>query len=198
MKPYFSEAIRIYNGRFINPQMHINRMNHTLQTYFGSTFPFDLKETNIPIEYHEGTVKCRIVYSLNDTKVEYSHYKFREIKKLKLVTSDTIDYSFKHLDRFEFDRLLAEKDDCDDILIVKDGYITDTSFSNVVFKNDSGLFTPSTYLLAGTKRQQLLDKGVIKEKDIKVENMKEYTRLYIINTMVDIEDNLCIPISSLI
>ena len=109
-----------------------------------------------------------------------------------------LDYSFKYADRTEWNALLEQKTGCDDILIVKNGYITDTSFSNVVFENETGLFTPSTYLLAGTKRQSLLQKGIIKEAEISIENIGLYSKLYLINTMIDIEDNLCIDTSLLI
>ena len=75
--------------------------------------------------------------------------------------------------------------------------MTDTSFTNVVFESDKGLFTPSTYLLPGTKRQTLLKERVIKEKVIRIEDIEDYRKLYLINAMMGIEDNISIPISSL-
>jgi 4-amino-4-deoxychorismate lyase len=130
--------------------------------------------------------------------VEYQHYKFRTIRKLKLIVDDTIDYSFKYADRHDIDNLLSRKHECDDILIVKNGCITDTSFSNVVFRNDLGLYTPASYLLAGTKRRLLLEQGIMQEKKIKVKDIKKYSRLYIINTMIDLEDNVSLDTSDLI
>lgn len=198
MKPYFTEAIKISEGRFFNLPAHIDRMNHTLQSFFSATFPFSLTEDNIPPEFRKGLVKCRVVYSLNDMAIEYAHYKFRELNRLKIVYDNTIDYTFKYAVRTNFDKLLELRGDADDILIIKNGFVTDTSFSNVVYENAYGLFTPSTFLLAGTKRQSLLNQGIIKEKEIRVENMKEYTKLYVINTMIDIEDNCCISTSDLL
>ena len=92
---------------------------------------------------------------------------------------------------------MAQKENCDDILVVKNGLVTDTSFTNVVFESDKGLFTPSTYLLPGTKRQTLLKERVIKEKVIRIEDIEDYRKLYLINAMMGIEDNISIPISSL-
>ncbi|MDR3060414.1 MAG: aminotransferase class IV [Dysgonomonas sp.] len=198
MKPYFTEAIKVYDGVFVNPSPHIDRMNHTMQTFFDVTYPISLQNEDIPIEYRTGLVKCRIIYSSEYIKFEYQKYTFRQINNLKLVYNDMLDYSFKYADRTEWNALLEQKAGCDDILIVKNGYITDTSFSNVVFENETGLFTPSTYLLAGTKRQSLLQKGIIKEAEISIENIGLYSKLYLINTMIDIEDNLCIDTSSLI
>lgn len=197
MKQLFSEVIKICNGKIFNLPGHIERMNFTLQSFFGSTIPFSLKDDDIPLEFREGLVKCRIVYSLENLEIEYSHYIFREINSLKIIHDNSIDYSFKYAERTAFERLMAQKENCDDILVVKNGFVTDTSFTNVVFESDKGLFTPSTYLLPGTKRQTLLKERVIKEKVIRIEDIEDYRKLYLINAMMGIEDNISIPISSL-
>ncbi len=197
MKPSFSEVIKICNGKIFNLPVHIERMNFTLQSFFGSTIPFSLKYEDIPLEFREGLVKCRIIYSLENLEIKYSHYIFREINSLKIIHDNSIDYSFKYADRRAFERLMAQKENCDDILVVKNGLVTDTSFTNVVFESDKGLFTPSTYLLPGTKRQTLLKERVIKEKVIRIEDIEDYRKLYLINAMMDITDNISIPISSL-
>lgn len=197
MKQSFSEVIKICNGRIFNLPAHIERMNFTLQSFFGSTIPFSLNDEHIPLEFREGLVKCRIVYSLENLEIEYSHYIFREINSLKIIHDNSINYSFKYAERRAFDRLMAQKENCDDILVVKNGLVTDTSFTNVVFESDKGLFTPSTYLLPGTKRQTLLKERVIKEKVIRIEDIEDYRKLYLINAMMGIEDNISIPISSL-
>ena len=197
MKQSFSEVIKICNGRIFNLPAHIERMNFTLQSFFGSTIPFSLNDEHIPLEFREGLVKCRIVYSLENLEIEYSHYIFREINSLKIIHDNSINYSFKYAERRAFDRLMAQKENCDDILVVKNGLVTDTSFTNVVFESDKGLFTPSTYLLPGTKRQTLLKERVIKEKVIRIEDIEDYRKLYLINAMMGITDNISIPISSL-
>ena len=63
------------------------------------------------------------------------------------------DYSFKFSNRKAIDDLLKFRNGCDDILIVRNGLITDTSYSNVVFRKDNMYFTPNFPLLNGTKRQ---------------------------------------------
>lgn len=197
MKQLFSEVIKICNGKIFNFPAHIARMNFTIQSFFGSTIPFSLKDEDIPLEFREGLVKCRIVYSLENLEIEYSHYTFREINSLKIIHDNSIDYSFKYAERTAFEKLMAQKENCDDILVVKNGFVTDTSFTNVVFESDKGLFTPSTYLLPGTKRQTILKERVIKEKVIRIEDIEDYRKLYLINAMMGIEDNISIPISSL-
>ena len=76
--------------------------------------------------------------------------------------------------------------------------ITDTSYSNVVFKDSEGkLYTPCSTLLDGTKRQRLLATDIIQEKEIHVNDIHSFVGLYLINAMIDIEDNLFIGIDSI-
>ena len=87
---------------------------------------------------------------------------------------------------------------CDDILIIKDGFITDTSYSNIVVRDDSGRwFTPSSYLLKGTKRSYLLDKGIISEAEITPASLRKYKELKLINSMIDIKDTAGITINTI-
>ena len=44
---------------------------------------------------------------------------------------DTIDYTYKSAHREELNALYAQKGMADDILIVRNGYLTDTSISNI-------------------------------------------------------------------
>lgn len=196
-EPFFIETIKVVDGKFLNLSYHMDRMNRTMISFFNTTMFVELWIGDIPQELRVGLVKCRIVYSYRSVQVEYERYNFREIKSLKLVTDNTIDYSFKYKDRTAINSLYAIKEGCDDILIIKDGFITDTSFANVVFENESGLYTPSTYLLAGTKRNQLLKEGVIKEAEIQEENIRDYSKLYLINAMIDIEDDISLDISAI-
>lgn len=192
----FTEVIKVQNGRFCNIDYHKRRMNRTTLAFCGKEIVLPLSDEDIPLEFRVGIVKCRIVYSLNIESIEYSHYRFRQLKCLKLVMDDNIDYSYKYADRSPLDALMQQKEDCDDILIVRNGYITDTSFSNVVFEDyKGGLYTPSTCLLAGTKRASLLDEGIVKEREIKVSDIENYSKIRIVNAMINFSDNIVIDVS---
>ena len=78
---------------------------------------------------------------------------------------------------------------------IKNGLVTDTSFSNVLLYNGIDYFTPKTPLLVGTKRSLLLSQGLIKEKDIDVAQLSDYQHIILINAMMGIADGLVIPIS---
>lgn len=110
----------------------------------------------------------------------------REIRSLKLVEDNEIDYSFKSTDRAPLNRLTARKGDCDEVLIVKKGLLTDTSFTNVAVFDGERWLTPRHPLLLGTKRASLLERQVIKEADISVETLMNAQKVSLINAMIDL------------
>ena len=87
--------------------------------------------------------------------------------------------------------MLDQRAGCDDILIVRDGRITDTSFSNVVFEDaGGGLYTPDTCLLKGTRRESLLDAGIIRECPITVDDIRRFRKVLLVNAMIGLEDGV--------
>ena len=76
--------------------------------------------------------------------------------------------------------------------------VTDTSFCNVVFQNEEGLFTPEHPLLKGTKRALLLDEKRITTRRISVNDLQNYHMAYLINAMIDLENpTTCIKIENI-
>jgi 4-amino-4-deoxychorismate lyase len=181
----FLETICIQNGIVCNLQRHIARMQEAA-AHFGFVAPrLPELETLIPKEFSDEKVKCRIIYHTKIDEITFEKYIPKIVKSLKPVEASP-DYSFKFSDRTELNSLLSQKGDCDEILIVRNGCITDTSFSNMVFRRGNDFFTPDTYILNGTKRQLLLREGIIREKRITVENMSEFDEVILINAMLDL------------
>ena len=197
-EPCFIETIKVVDGKFLNLPYHMERMNHTMTSFFNTTIFVELWMGDIPEELRSGITKCRVTYSYRFVNVEYERYHFRQIDSLKLIEDNTIDYSFKYADRSHINSLLEHKGNCDDILIIRNGYVTDTSYTNVVFENSSGLFTPTTYLLAGTKRKKLLEKGIVREVPVSLQDITKYDRIYLINAMIDPDDNISMNINDLL
>ena len=110
--------------------------------------------------------RCRFIYNAQGIQhIEIVRTARRIIGSLQLVDADDFDYSHKFADRSRFD-LLSKNIEADDILIVKNGFLTDTTYANIVFKDKTEhWFTPSTPLLAGTKRAQLLAENKIEKNN---------------------------------
>lgn len=132
---------------------------------------------------HCGIYRCKVVYdNVQIISVEYQPYVKKEIKKLKLIESE-IEYSKKYLDRSEITKLLKSVDDADDIIIVKNGVITDTSIANVALLKNGIWITPKKPLLNGTMREKLLMEGLLEEADISAKNLAEFEAIAIMNAL---------------
>lgn len=131
-----------------------------------------------------GIYKCRIVYDENKMEVEFLPYNVKPISKLKLVEGNSVSYEFKYADRQQFENLYLQKGDCDDILIYKDGLVTDSSYANIVFKKNNDWITPWSALLQGTMRQKLLEFGQIIEDEIRVKEILSFQSFKLVNAML--------------
>lgn len=193
--PRFIESIRVCDGKFCSLEWHLRRMRQTIAYW---QYPLDLSilSWQVPEELGSGIFKCRIVYDSQIREMTYSPYQPRIIRSLKLVDGDELDYAFKYEDRSVIMRLLQLKESCDDILITKGGYITDTSYSNVVLENSEGLFVPHTFLLNGTRRQRLLSEGIVRERAIRPSDLGQYHRLYLINALIGLEEDVSLSLSA--
>jgi 4-amino-4-deoxychorismate lyase len=191
------ESIQIRNGILMNANYHQGRMDSSSKTLFGKRVDFNLSDLKILLEYQKDIVKCRILYKSAVEHIEFEPYTPKKINSLKIVFNRSISYSHKFADRSLITELLKQKGTADDILIVKNGQITDTSYSNVVFRKGSEFYTPTTFLLNGTKRQQLLNDGLIKEKDISLDDIAGMDDIILINSMLELDSGVSLKISSI-
>jgi 4-amino-4-deoxychorismate lyase len=193
------ETIRAESGKLQNIIFHNERMIRSLYYVFGLKSSIDLEKLiTIPETAKGGIFKCRVEYDREIRKIEFRIYKIKPVRSLKLIEDNNIDYSHKYTDRAEIEDLISKRDGCDDILIVKNGYITDSSYANLIFKNTSGKWvTPSTYLLPGTRRANLLQKGMITETKICYKDIINYSEVKLINAMIGIDDSDGIPINNI-
>ena len=184
----FFETIKLRNGNFCNLRYHSERMNDARKIYFNSEEKINLDLIlKVPKNCKSGIFKCKVEYENTITKIEIIPYKIREIKTLQIIHDNEITYKFKRSDRSCFEKLKCNST-ADEILIVKNGFITETSFSNIIFFDGANWITPSTPLLEGTKRKELLEKKIIFEQEIKLADLKKFSKARLINAMIDIDD----------
>ncbi|MFP7656433.1 aminotransferase class IV [Chryseobacterium proteolyticum] len=170
-------------------------MNETF-AHFGKEGSIDLSKLFKSLNHDEdGLFKLRIAYDLDKkVRTQMIPYAIPEILDFQLVENNTFDYSFKFEDRKELEKMKM-KSKAEEIIIVKNNHITDTSFSNILFMKGKEWFTPSTYLLNGVQRQNLLKKKKIKETEITLQNIKEFSHFQLINALNDFDDMFIYPIA---
>ncbi|MBV2164923.1 MAG: aminotransferase class IV [Kaistella sp.] len=191
----FIESIKIEDKKIFLLDLHQKRVDDTF-AHFGKESSINLAEIFKNLEHDEdGLYKLRISYDLDKNfRTQLIPYAISEISNFQLVVNNIYDYSFKFEDRKELEKMLQQAKSSE-IIIVKNNHITDTSFSNLLFKKGKEWFTPSTYLLNGVQRQYLLKNKKIKEAEITLQNIAEYSHFQIINAMNDFDDMFIYPIA---
>lgn len=176
------ETIKLLDGNLQNIEYHNRRLNASINECYGIESNVDVFDIiQIPQEFKTGLYRCRLTYDNKNCHIEYIPYKFRTIKTLKLVYDDQIDYHLKYADRSRLDFLFSQRGDCDDIIIVKNGCLTDSYATNLVFFDGNEWVTPITPLLPGTMRMKLLKQGTIKEIRIPVSDLYSFISVGLIN-----------------
>ena len=193
----FVETICIKDGKARNLRYHVERMNRTIDQFFPDLAPVTVTGLLGDIPAIGGLQKARVVYSGQGiTERTFAPYITRHIHSIATVVDDSINYTWKSTDRSMLVEQREKAPWADEVIIVKDGCITDTSYTNLCFYDGHEWFTPDTPLLPGTMRQYLLDEGLIKERRIRIDDLGKYQQVSLINAMMAL-GALTIPIENI-
>ena len=180
------ESIRLQHGNLHRLSYHQQRMDRSVEELFGQKNSINLfeslKKYKLPSKI--GLYKCRVVYTTQIESVEFIPYEVKSVNSLKVVYDQEIEYAHKYTDRNKIGVLFNQRQYCDDILIIKNGFVTDSSYSNIIFYDGINSITPSTPLLKGTMRQFLLDTAEIKAGPISVQDIPSFKSFRLINAML--------------
>ncbi len=172
MIKYF-ETIRCENGIVYYLDYHKKRIFSTI----GKNLDFILNPPDNKL------YRIKVIYTKDEVcDISYYTYTPKKIKNFTLIFDDNIKYNYKYLNRDQIDKYI--KDKSDEIIFIKNGYITDTSIANIAIKIDDIWLTPKEPLLYGTTRQRYLDNKFLKEADITVEMLKKSEKIMTLNAMV--------------
>lgn len=194
----FIESIKVEDQEIYLLEFHQKRVDQTF-AHFGKEGTIDLAKVYKHLDHDEdGLFKLRLVYDLDKKiRTQMIPYAIPEIDDFQLVENNSYDYSFKFEDRKELEKMKM-KSKAEEIIIVKNNHITDTSYSNLLFLKGKDWFTPSTYLLNGVQRQNLLKHKKVKENEITLQNIKQFSHFQIINAMNDFDENFIYPLDRII
>jgi 4-amino-4-deoxychorismate lyase len=191
------ETIKIIGGKTQNLYLHDERMNRSRHILFGTYDKLKLSDyISVPDNAKNGIVRCRVTYCKSIISTEFSLYSPAKTMMLKLVDAGALVYDHKYCDRGPL-MALIDKNTADDILIFRNGCITDASYANIVFTDGRRWVTPDTPLLCGTMRELLLRKGVIKEERILANDIPRFTHFRLINAMLGADGPL-LPVCNII
>jgi len=194
MFPFF-ESIRIEKGEAHLLSLHEKRMQTSLKS-IGKNMLFSLSQCLPSTSFDKNNIyKLRITYNHSHFQREIIPYSPKKIKCFRLIENNNIDYAFKYSNRSNIENLYQHKEDADDIIIVKNGEITDSSFANIVFFDGNTWHTPKSPLLKGVMREYLLSQKKIKEKSIKKQDVGNYKSFMLINALLPFDTKRQLPVS---
>ncbi|RMH68935.1 MAG: hypothetical protein D6675_14325 [Gemmatimonadetes bacterium] len=191
------ETLKVEHRVLHNVESHNQRLNRARQERWGCTGYIDLRTViHLPEDFPEGLHKCRVTYRQDIESIEFVPYTVRRITRLKLVPADTIHYAYKFVNRAHLNQLkrMARCGPTEEIIIIKNGWITDTTYSNLAFFDGKRWFTPAFPLLRGTQRERLLQTGQIYEAQLRPRDLNRFITVKLINAMLDLETSPAISI----
>lgn len=183
----FLESIKLKEGAFYRLEYHQRRVKACFDLFFPDREVPDLAaylhQQEVPVT---GLYKCRVLYDEQGFRQpENSPYQMRNTKTLKLVETRLEVMAYKSADRSAYEQLFAQRGDCDDVLLVRNGLLTDTSYANIALFDGKQWVTPRLPVLYGTNRAFLLENGCIVEQDIKAEDLHLYQKIRLFNAMIE-------------
>lgn len=183
------ETIAIVQGEPQNLAHHQRRYAHSLASFYPKQCyqVFDLASVlqkfladNPP---SHPLMRCRIDYNASDMAMHLVSYQRRGNLTFQPVICDDIDYTLKFTNRNPLNALLQQRGACDEVIIIKHGFVTDCTIGNLVLKKNSHWYTPSTPLLNGTQRAKLLAEHRISVCPILLRDLDRYEEIRLINAL---------------
>lgn len=196
----FLESIRLEKQKLFFLSGHEARFRQTQRDNWGRVIYTGLQNllTSDPaFPKDDDKYKCRVVYSPEQLVVNFIRYQPRDLQRLVVVADDHIDYWYKSTDRRSLERHTENVGPHTEVLIFKNGLLTDSSFSNLALWDGNTWWTPKTPLLKGVHRRELISRGIIQEKDIPLTSLSTYQKIKLVNVMMDWENTWSLDASAI-
>lgn len=187
------ETFGLYDGEFIVHDRHIQRLRDSA-SYFNFSLdiaPIEVALKKFAVKYPVGKWIVRLVVSdTGNFKTEINPIEaFRTnniVLAAKPIDKEDIFLYHKTTNRGLYTTHREQNETAFDVLLWnEDREITEFTIGNIVVELNGELLTPpiSSGLLPGTFRKDLLDKGKIREQIIKIDEVKNCTRIWLINSV---------------
>lgn len=179
MQEYF-ETIKCEDFEIFNLSYHEKRVAKTIG------LNLNLQEYIYPPSHD--FLRCKLIYDDSGVlDVQFFPYVKRKIRSFKIIFDDEIEYSKKYLNREKLDELLKKREDCDEIIIIKNGIVTDTTIANIAVFYENQWFISKESLLEGTTKQRLIEEQKLILKDISLQMLQNASKIALLNAMIDFD-----------
>lgn len=188
------ESIRLSNGSYFLLDRHLSRMEQSAR-YF--KFPCDLENIKQTLRktafvHPQGEYKIRLLcgetgeYRIEADRISERINPIMAILAEAPISKENVFLYHKTTYRSVYTGYQQKYHNFDDVLLWnEDGELTEFTNGNLVVEWNGNLYTPDAGcgLLAGTFREELLEKGVIVEKVLTVKDLADCTNIWFINSV---------------
>ncbi len=189
------ETLLLDRGRFAYLEAHLDRLAASAR-YFGFACSRDRIRSVLAALANQCGTGRHLVRLLVDERGQ-THIEQRPLPREPRRTR-VVDWASKPVDSSDpflfhkttrreiYDQALARCPDCDDVLLVNEhGQVTESCRANLVVLLDGRLWTPARRcgLLNGVFRQQLLDRGLVRERVLRKKDVERAERLWLVNSV---------------
>lgn len=196
MFPVF-ESIAVMDGRYLNLPIHTRRVQRTARALWQLNFSNNYLLERLPVFSNGGLYKCRFFYHETDFRFDFQAYKEKVIHTLKLIEAPRLKYDYKWSNRNEINAYANGLPIGSEVLFTCEGYLTDTTYSNVALLRNKQWYTPETPLLQGTQRAVALENGLLKTTQIHCNDLHHYEQISLINALNPL-GKIIVPTSAIV
>jgi len=179
------ETIRVVDRQVFHLSYHERRIQASRLALFELKERISLSEMIDTNELPDGEFKCKVVYGREVEEILFEPYSIRSIQRVAMVDGNHLSYPFKFSDREQFEKVRLLFPGYDELIFVMNGYLTDSTFSNLAFHDGQQWFSPNSPLLMGTCLSRLLETGSITSRAITPGDITSFTSLSFINAMLE-------------
>jgi 4-amino-4-deoxychorismate lyase len=156
---FLFESIRVNDGQVPLLDFHQKRIELSYSAVFKKVSTYNLKECIEPFLKKDGIQKCRFIYDDKNYRVEIIDYQLIEPKRIGWLRIDpNFNYSFKFFNRSFFNKINEVYSACDEIILIQNNEITDSTYCNIVIYINNEWILPKSYLLNGVERSRIISK----------------------------------------
>ena len=190
----FIETIEVTCGIAPLLSLHQRRVEETFAA-FHKPCSLDLHQFMNQLPSNQAKSKWRVVYDLEGGfEFSFTKYEKRSHEKFLIIEAPEINYQYKGEDRSMLNQYKSANKEVEP-LFTQEGWLTDSTYSNLIFKQGNAWYTPSTHLLNGVQRRYLLESGRIKERPIHRDDLVNYSHFALINALNSIDHAVQYPLS---
>lgn len=188
MLPFFT-SIACRFGYLDNKEAHLQRIKEVNRHF--KWIDFWTRFRRMDLEAQEKfkqmpLAKLKIYFGEKDFAIDFEAYQPVQIRNVVLAEiSESFTYNKKVSDRAFFDYLRSQNPYADEVIMVQNGLLTDSTYCNLAFYSaDKNRWeTPTRPLLAGTQRARLLNNATLHLADIRPGDLLKYQQIAFINAM---------------